>query len=207
MPRLTSTRHCSSRTSEMGVEWTGMQPQREKLRTEWFKSCLLMSYTTNALIELHVHVDGTEADWSWTTETTENTVIKVKILLTTVQPLFMLCVSLCWWAQKSTVAVHPENGRPVRNPIRQSLARLSYLTCVTRKRWQIKYADHWFKLEIASFDLDRTQNTGGLDHDLIDAWQCLPTGDPVWNYQLAELKIAFASVCSTEMLIWTHGQH
>lgn len=44
---------------------------------------------------------------------------------TTVQPLFILCRSLCEWAQKSMQAVTPENGRPGLKPNRHSLASRS----------------------------------------------------------------------------------
>lgn len=38
-------------------------------------------------------------------------ILKIVIIFTTVHPLFILCKSLCEWAQKSTQAVTPENGR------------------------------------------------------------------------------------------------
>lgn len=57
-------------------------------------------------------------------------------MLTTVLPLVMLCVSLWAWAQKSTHAVTPENGRPSLLPSRQSCP------CCSISTWQVTSSHH-----------------------------------------------------------------
>lgn len=71
-------------------------------------------------------------------------------MLTTVLPFVMFCVSLWAWAQKSTHAVTPENGRPSVVPKRQSCPNFSCPTwkdtsqlnfCVSQQGFQQKFSE------------------------------------------------------------------